>query len=526
MKKIFLILLLNFSFCFSYILNSNLKEFNGFNASLQFKDSNTFYSVVLRFNGVKAFPYDDIPLSSGYLFTDVYKYEFKDFCSGSMLLSDKSESSFDSVLNNYLTYKKYFHIVHTTPGDGSCNNIKNQKDITNKFDPVVYFDSATLTKEPYQARYITGATAYFFDIATKLKYFYKTDNFTCQYPLYFSLDTEKCEGDCSIVTNQVSRFNCMCDKQGLGNFVSFHNLRKSTHSNSKDCIKEVNGKIIDNCTMTITDATYNSKDGKVYKSGEFDCAIECSKASFGVPATSDYNSICFNDTTIIKKDDNSTATVGDDSGNGGNNNNKPDNPNPSNPDTPNTPGNNNGKDKNGTTNNKGDININNNQDITGDTNSTTINNNNNVNNNGGNGKDGDSKIYDLLNNFDFKGNFENGKNSFDKDNEESIKKIDEMREKGNSFLDDSKSNFDEAKKSVNDLINSVKNPINSVKSHGSCKTCLYSKTFEFYRGYSTHIEFDFCEFICRINTATYLFFYGVLTFLFIKLFFNIILRLF
>ena len=93
MKKIFLILLLNFSFCFSYIKNDllNLKEFNGFNASLQFKDDNTFYSVVLRFNGSKNFPYDDIPSSSGYLYTDVSKFEFKDFCSGTMLLSDKTD---------------------------------------------------------------------------------------------------------------------------------------------------------------------------------------------------------------------------------------------------------------------------------------------------------------------------------------------------------------------------------------------------------------------------------------------------
>lgn len=520
MKKIFLILLLNFSFCFS--LDPHISDGNYFTTLRNAKAGFYDYEQI-DFSDVAFYPPDKYFFIGKTATKTDYCADRTNHISAAPFSKEKSkEFSFYGIQTSFVNTDEY-----------AKNEVSK---LSNMFKQDYYYISNDrfwfVEKNSGITTSVGGVgntkfNKYRLDF-TMLRYNFETcidcDKSLGEYP---NLATSKCDKNCVNLPSKQFRFDCMCNKQGLGDFVSFHSLRKSTYSNSKDCIKEVNGTIVDNCTMTITDATYNSKDGKTYKSGEFDCAIECSNASFGISATSDDNSVCFDDTIIVKKDDNSTATVGDDSGNGGNNNNnKPDNPNPSNPDTPNTPGNNNDKDKDGTTNNKGDININNNQDITGDTNSTTINNNNNVNNNGGNGKDGDSKIYDLLNNFDFKGNFENGKKSFDKDNEESIKKIDEMREKGNSFLDDSKSNFDEAKKSVNDLINSVKNPINSVKSHGSCKTCLYSKTFEFYRGYSTNIEFDFCEFICRINTATYLFFYGVLTFLFIKLFFNIILRLF
>lgn len=374
----------------------------------------------------------------------------------------------------------------------------------------------------------------------KVKYFTFGENYAkCSpyinsYPIFEkekTLQGKFCTENCDEIPTAEFRFDCLCKNQSLGNLKKFVLLNTGSYNNNENCLVETENGVVDNCEMKIISRTYKSEiDNKEYKPDQFDCAIDCSDGSLGIPATSDFNNMCFNDTKRDLK--NETTIISD-------NETKQQEPDESvyNPDDPlggGGSGENNAENNSTTSQGGGSSGYELGETYeTGGSTETTINNENNgtssvIINNGGGGKDNNStgeNLGDLSDiGFDWNKEFDRGYKDYLTNAKETENVLDEMKEKSENFLNELEKNFNDIKNSIDNLIQSLKDPFSPISHNQTC-SCVYDKNFQFYAGYSTRINFDFCEFICQINSATYLFFYGVLSFMFIRFLFMVLLRL-
>lgn len=115
--------------------------------------------------------------------------------------------------------------------------------------------------------------------------------------------------------------------------------------------------------------------------------------------------------------------------------------------------------------------------------------------------------------------------NFDKDTINSLNEYSKKIEDNSiNFLDSLKKVLEDIKKTYNEVSKSVKEPIKDINGGYGC-TCKYTKYLK-YINKNIKIEIDFCEFICKINNMTYLFFFLFFSVLFFRIILALFLRMF
>lgn len=138
------------------------------------------------------------------------------------------------------------------------------------------------------------------------------------------------------------------------------------------------------------------------------------------------------------------------------------------------------------------------------------------------------RLDDLLDSKDYedfdKGEFKNQLNEIDNALKESDNNLKEIEEQGKNFLKNLKKEIDNFKKTYKKLVETAKQPFKGVSSNSTCN-CLYSKPLNL--GFKTiQIEINPCEMICKVNSVTYLVFYVVFFYAFLKLFIFALFKIF
>ena len=138
------------------------------------------------------------------------------------------------------------------------------------------------------------------------------------------------------------------------------------------------------------------------------------------------------------------------------------------------------------------------------------------------------RLDDLLDSKDYedfdKGEFKNQLNEIDNALKESDNNLKEIEKQGKNFLKNLKKEIDNFKKTYNKLVETAKQPFKGISSNSTCN-CLYSKPLNL--GFKTiQIEINPCEMICKVNSVTYLVFYVVFFYAFLKLFIFALFKIF
>ncbi|MCI6989483.1 MAG: hypothetical protein MR902_08010 [Campylobacter sp.] len=334
---------------------------------------------------------------------------------------------------------------------------------------------------------------------------------------YYNPEIGKCTKNCESLGNRNNRFDCFCKKSGLGKYLDIEVFNDNTP-------KDYGCELIDGVIKCKSPGDLINSDVT-----DIDCQIKCEKGKLVFGNGDGMSDICFS--TDSKKPGNSKPKPPQPD--------NPDNPNPKdpNPNNPNNPSNPNNPDdpskpdpdkpkdgKDGKDGNSGGSSGNN--DGSSDNNKTTP---GGASPKGGDGNStkgepGGSPDGDEDGEFNGEGAKKDGRDEFVRENEDTIKDLDKMKEKGLGFLDEFKDYTDELKGAVYNLIDTVSKPFNSIKNPAG-GSCPYVKSFEFFKGYTTKIDIDPCKFIAMVNSATYLVFYAALFYGFIRLCFWVIVNL-